>query len=129
MTTERDKLREDVKFRILRLLQKNPEVAQRELAKAVGISTGGIHYLLSELVDSELLKLETFTAAIDKRRYAYVLTPKGIAAKASLTRKFLIRKMADYKALKAEIEDVSGDLTEMELAEISVALKPKPLNP
>jgi EPS-associated MarR family transcriptional regulator len=129
MTTERDKLREDVKFRILRLLQKNPEVAQRELAKAVGISTGGIHYLLSELVDSELLKLETFTAAIDKRRYAYVLTPKGIAAKASLTRKFLIRKMADYKALKAEIEDVSGDLTEMELAEISVALKTKPLNP
>ena len=129
MTTERDKLREDVKFRILRLLQQNPEVAQRELAKAVGISTGGIHYLLSELVDSELLKLETFTAAIDKRRYAYVLTPKGIAAKASLTRKFLIRKMADYKALKAEIEDVSGDLTEMELAEISVALKSKPLDP
>lgn len=129
MTTERDKLREDVKFRILRLLQKNPEVAQRELAKAVGVSTGGIHYLLSELVDSELLELETFTAAIDKRRYAYVLTPKGIAAKASLTRKFLIRKMADYKALKAEIEDVSGDLTEMELAEISVALKNRPLDP
>jgi EPS-associated MarR family transcriptional regulator len=129
MTTERDKLREDVRFRILRFLQKNPEVAQRELAKAVGVSTGGIHYLLSELVDSELLKLQTFTAAIDKRRYAYVLTPKGIAAKAALTRKFLIRKMADYKTLRAEIEDVSGDLTEMELAEICAALEVKPLAP
>ena len=126
MTTERDKLREDVKFRILRLLQQNPEMSQRELATAVGVSTGGIHYVLNALVDKGLLKLGNFTAAVDKRRYAYVLTPKCLAAKATLTRKFLVRKMAEYEALKAEIEDVRGDLSEPELAAIRAELKSQP---
>lgn len=121
MTTKRDILREDVKFRILRILQDNPEMSQRELAKRVGVSTGGIYYVLSALVDKGLLKLGNFTAAEDKRRYAYVLTPKGIAAKADLTRRFMIRKMTEYEALKAEIEEVRAELSEQDLAEISAS--------
>lgn len=123
MTTERNKLREDVQFRILRILQENPEMSQRDLAKAVGVSTGGINYVLGALVKKGMLKLSSFTAAVDKRRYAYVLTPTGIAAKAALTRKFLIRKIAEYEALKAEIDDVRGDLSEAELAAIRADLK------
>ena len=118
MTTQRDKLREDVKFRILRLLQDNPEMTQRELAKEVGVSTGGIHYVLNALVEKGMLKLSNFTAAKDKRRYAYKLTPQGIAEKARLTRRFMIRKLAEYEALKAEIEEVGADLSEQDLAEI-----------
>ena len=123
MTTQRDKLREDVKFRILRLLQDNPEMTQRELAKEVGVSTGGIHYVLNALVEKGMLKLSNFTAAKDKRRYAYKLTPQGIAEKARLTRRFMIRKLAEYEALKAEIEEVRSDLSEQELAEIRAELK------
>jgi len=123
MTTQRDKLREDVQFRILRLLQDNPEMSQRDLAKAVGVSTGGIHYVLNALLDKGLLKLGNFTAAEDKRRYAYVLTPKGIAAKADLTKRFLVRKMAEYELLKAEIDEVHDDLSDAELAELNAALK------
>ena len=104
MTTQRDKLREDVQFRILRLLQDNPEMSQRELAKEVGVSTGGIHYVLSALLDKGLLKLGNFTSAKDKRRYAYVLTPNGLSEKAALTQRFLTRKRAEYAALKEEIE-------------------------
>jgi len=126
MTTQRSKLREDVQFRILRLLQENPEMSQRELARAVGVSTGGINYVLNALLEKGLLKLGSFTAAVDKRRYAYLLTPKGVAAKAKLTRKFLIRKMAEYEALKAEIEDVRGDLSEIDLVAISAELKSQP---
>lgn len=118
MTTQRDKLREDVQFRILRLLQDNPEMSQRDLAKAVGISTGGIHYVLTALLDKGLLKLGNFTAAEDKRRYAYVLTRKGIAAKADLTKRFLVRKMAEYELLKAEIDEVRSDLSDAEMAEL-----------
>jgi len=95
MTTQRNKLREDVQFRILRLLQDNPEMSQRELAKAVGLSTGGIHYVLNALLDKRLLKIENSTTTEDKRRYAYVLTSEGVASKAHLTKRFLIRKMAD----------------------------------
>jgi len=123
MTTQRDKLREDVQFRILRLLQGNPEMSQRDLAKAVGVSTGGIHYVLNALLDKGLLKLENFTAAEDKRRYAYVLTRKGIAAKADLTKRFLVRKMAEYELLKAEIEEVRGDLSGAEMVELKAVLK------
>ena len=123
MATQSDKLREDVKFRILRLLQDNPEMTQRELAKEVGVSTGGIHYVLNALVEKGMLKLANFTAAEDKRRYAYKLTPQGIAEKARLTRRFMIRKMAEYEALKAEIDEVREDLSEQELAEIRAELK------
>lgn len=104
MTTQRDKLREDVQFRLLRLLKDNPEMSQRELARKVGVSTGGIHYVLNALLDKGLVKLGNFTAAEDKRRYAYLLTPKGVSEKAALTQRFLARKRAEFVALKEEIE-------------------------
>lgn len=110
MNGQRDKLREDAKFRVLRLLRENPEMSQRELAQAVGVSTGGIHYVLSALVDKGLIKLGNFTAAEDKRRYAYVLTSKGLAEKARLTRAFLARKMKEYEALRTEIETVRAEI-------------------
>ena len=123
MTTQRNKLREDVQFRILRLLQDNPEMSQRELAKAVGLSTGGIHYVLNALLDKRLLKIENSTTTEDKRRYAYVLTSEGMASKANLTKRFLIRKMADYDLLKAEIDDVFEDLSDTEVTELETVLK------
>lgn len=97
-------------MRVLRLLQNNPEMSQRELAKSVGISAGGMHYVLNALLDKGLIKLGNFTAAPDKRRYAYVLTRKGIAEKARLTQAFLARKMVEYEALKAEIEAVRQEV-------------------
>ena len=127
MTTQRDKLRQDVQFRILRLLQDNPKMSQRELAKAVGLSTGGIHYVLSALLAKGLLKIENSTTAEDKRRYAYLLTRRGMAAKADLTKRFLVRKMADYELLKAEIDEVIDevceDLSDTEMAELETVLK------
>lgn len=97
-------------FRILRLLQANPELSQRELSDALGVSLGGVNYCLKALLDKGLVKLGNFSAAPDKRRYAYVLTREGLVEKARLTRRFLKRKMAEYEALKAEIETVRAEL-------------------
>lgn len=110
MAGQRNRVREDVRFRVLRLLHDNPELSQRELADAVGISNGSAHYLLSALLDKGLIKLGNFTAARDKRRYAYILTPKGIAEKATITKRFLERKIQEYDALKTEIEALQGEL-------------------
>ncbi|SMO66100.1 EPS-associated transcriptional regulator, MarR family [Thalassovita litoralis] len=110
MTSKRTKLQEDTHFRVLRLLQENPEMSQRELAEAVGVSVGGIHYVLNALIEKGLLKLGNFTASEDKRRYAYILTPKGIAEKAAITRRFLSRKVEEYEALKAEIETLTSEI-------------------
>ena len=110
MTNKRTKLQEDTHFRVLRLLQENPEMSQRELAEAVGVSVGGIHYVLNALIDKGLVKLGNFTAAEDKRRYAYILTPKGLAQKALITKRFLVRKIEEYEALKSEIEELQREV-------------------
>lgn len=93
-------------FRVLRLLQENPEMSQRELAAAVGVSAGGMHYALNTLIEKGLVKLGNFTAAEDKRRYAYVLTPKGIKEKSIITSRFFKRKLVEYEAIKQEIEEL-----------------------
>lgn len=110
MASQRSKLQEDTHFRVLRLLQVNPEMSQRELARAVGISVGGVHYVLNALIEKGFVKLGNFSAAEDKRRYAYILTPQGIAEKAAITRRFLARKMKEYEALRAEIDALNSEL-------------------
>lgn len=110
MSSKRTKLQEDTHFRVLRLLQDNPEMSQRELADAVGVSVGGTHYVINALIGKGLVKLGNFKAAEDKRRYAYILTPKGVAEKASITHQFLKRKMEEYDALKTEIDALREEL-------------------
>ncbi len=110
MTSKRTKLQEDTHFRVLRLLQENPEMSQRELAAAIGVSVGGIHYVLNALIEKGLVKLGNFTASEDKRRYAYVLTPRGVARKAALTRAFLVRKMEEYETLREEIKALTQEM-------------------
>jgi len=110
MAGKRSKVVEDVRFRIMRLLHDNPEMTQRELAEHVGISVGGTHYVLKALVEKGLVKLGNFSAAEDKRRYAYILTPKGIAEKAAITKRFLARKIEEYEALRAEIDSLKDEL-------------------
>jgi EPS-associated MarR family transcriptional regulator len=116
MAVRRSTLQEDVRFRILRILQENPELTQRELAERVGVSLGGLHYVLSALVSKGLVKLGNFSASSDKRRYAYILTPTGIAEKAAITQRFLARKLDEYTALREEIDalrDELGDTSEL----------------
>ena len=111
MTGRQSRLKEDTRFRVLRLLEENPEISQRELADAVGISTGSAHYLLSALVERGLVKLGNFSASKDKRRYAYILTPKGMAEKAAITGRFLARKLEEYEALRREIAELESEVS------------------
>lgn len=112
MAGRRDRLQEDARLRVLHLLEENAEMSQRELAEAVGISVGGVHYVLSALIEKGLVKIGNFTAAKDKRRYAYILTPKGMAAKAAIARRVLRRKIDEYEALKAEIDALRDEIGE-----------------
>jgi EPS-associated MarR family transcriptional regulator len=101
---------EDAHFRVLRLLEQNPELSQREIAEALGVSLGAANYVMRALVEKGQVKIQNFRAADNKLRYAYILTPSGIDAKARLTLGFLNRKYAEYEALKAEIEGLEADL-------------------
>ena len=100
----------DVHFRVLHLLEEEPEITQRELAEKLGISLGGANYCLKALVEIGHIKAGNFSKNPDKSVYLYLLTPQGIAEKVALTSHFLDRKMQEYEALKAEIESLHQDV-------------------
>lgn len=102
-------VQEDVHFRVLRILEQRPEISQRELAEEVGIALGKVNYVLSALTGKGLVKMRNFRNSDNKLRYAYILTPAGLSAKLELTSGFLRRKLAEYEALKAEIESLQAE--------------------
>ena len=110
MTSRRAKLHEDTNFRLMRILEVNPDLSQREMGKALGISFGGINYCLNALVAKGLVKIENFSHNQNKFGYVYLLTPSGIAEKAALTSVFLKRKMEEYEALKVEIAMLKSEI-------------------
>ena len=91
-------------FDVLRKIQQNPESTQRELAEELGFSLGKLNYCIKALKSKGLIKIENFKKNPNKLNYFYVLTPKGITAKTSLTLNFMKRKMKEYDELKKELK-------------------------
>lgn len=108
--TKLKQLQEDTHFRVLALLEKSPDISQRDLAKALGISLGGVNYSLRALVEKGMVKAQNFSSSDKKLSYAYILTPKGLVEKSQLTARFLKRKMDEYEALRFEIESLQSSL-------------------
>ena len=107
MSTRQINLKEDTVFRLMRILNKNPDTTQRALASQLGLSVAGLNYSLKMLMKKGFIKMKNFAKSKNKFGYAYVLTPKGIMEKAFLTQRFIQRKMQEYEALKIEIRDVT----------------------
>ena len=109
MRSRQAKIQEDTHFRIMRILQENPDLTQRELAEKLGMSVGGLNYCLNALIDKGLVKMQNFSNSKNKFKYVYLLTPMGIAEKVALTTRFLSRKMEEYKALELEIRSLENE--------------------
>lgn len=99
----------DVHYKLMRLLEANPEMSQRDLAKELGISLGKANYCLQALIKKGWIKAINFTNSQSKAAYMYLLTPRGIEQKASLTVEFLHLKMQEYEALRAEIKQMQRE--------------------
>lgn len=113
MTSRQAKIQEDIHFRIIRILQENPDLTQRELADKLGMSVGGLNYCLNALIDKGFIKMQNFQNSKNKFKYVYLLTPQGVAEKVALTSRFLKRKMEEYEALKNEIEALKSEMLEV----------------
>jgi len=101
---------EQAQLRILKIVEAEPEISQRQLAERLGVSLGKANYLIKALLDKGHLKAGNFMRAENKLKYAYLLTPEGIRAKLQLTRDYLARKEQEYIAMKAEIEAMRDEL-------------------
>ena len=102
--------KDELRLRVLRALEANPELSQRELAKELGVSLGGVNYALKALVERGFVKVGNFHKLGNKAAYLYILTPLGVAEKASLTAAFLRRKLEEYEVLRQEIESLKGEV-------------------
>lgn len=102
--------KQELEYRALKILEQQPHLTQRQLAKELGISLGKTHYLLKSLIDVGWVKLDNFQKSDNKWGYAYLLTPKGISEKAAITVQFLIRKRREYSALHYEIEQLQEEV-------------------
>lgn len=100
----------ELEYRALKILEQHPELTQRQLAEELGISLGKTHYLVKSLIDVGWVKLDNFQKSNNKWGYAYLLTPMGIAEKAAITARFLIKKQREYKALKEEIAQLQAEV-------------------
>lgn len=97
-------IEDDINYGLFKLLEANPDIRQRDVAKRLGVSLGKVNYCLRSLVTKGWIKAVNFKNSNNKMAYTYFLTPEGIEAKAAVTRRFLHRKMKEYEALRDEIE-------------------------
>lgn len=110
MASQREWQQQETHFRVMRLLDEDPSISTREIARRVGISNGAAHYCVTALIDKGFVKLKNFARSKTKGNYIYELTPRGIRAKAVLTVSFLERKKHEYEDLKLEIERLESEL-------------------
>ena len=102
--------RDELRLKVLRALQANPELSQRQLAAELGVSLGGVNYALKALIERGFVKAGNFRKSGNKAAYLYVLTPRGVTEKASLATAFLGRKLEEYELLRQEIEALKGEI-------------------
>ena len=110
MASRQKEQQEDTMFRVLQLINENPQLTSREIAQKVRISNGSAYYLLTSLIDKGFIKLSNFKGRSQKLKYSYFLTPKGIREKSLITSKLLKRKKIEYKLLKKEIDELEKEV-------------------
>jgi EPS-associated MarR family transcriptional regulator len=96
----------ETQYKVMRLLEANPEMSQRDVARALGVSVGKVNYCLRALVVKGCIKATNFRNSHNKAAYMYLLTPRGVNEKARLTVEFLQRKVREYEALRDEIREM-----------------------
>ena len=101
-------------LRLLREIKNTPDVTQRELSSSLGVSLGKINFLLNALIQKGYVKANNFRNSHNKVAYVYLLTPRGLEEKARITYQFLMRKTAEYDALKREIEKLRKEVRDIE---------------
>jgi len=107
-------LSDEYRYKILKRLEANPEISQRELAGELGISLGRVNYCIKALVEKGLVKANNFRNSKNKKGYAYLLTPRGIEDKARMTVEFLKIKIAEHEALTKEIQGLQEEAVQVQ---------------
>lgn len=104
----------EIRYRLLKLLESNPNLTQRQMAEEMGFSLGKFNYCLKELVKKGIVKIERFTSSDNKAGYLYILTPHGMEEKTKITVNFLKRKMNEFEKIKKELKELKAEVAKDE---------------
>ena len=115
-------LTDEYRYKILKVLEANPEISQRDLARELNISLGRVNFCLKALIEKGLLKATNFRNNKNKIAYMYFLTPNGIEEKSVITARFLKIKMQEYANLEAEIDQLRRDAIQTNKQQLNLAL-------
>ena len=107
-------LSDEYRYKILKRLETEPEISQRELAKELGISLGKVNYCLKALIEKGWVKANNFRNNQNKKAYIYFLTPRGVEEKSRITVQFLKFKVSEYEALKGEVENLQREAAQIQ---------------
>jgi EPS-associated MarR family transcriptional regulator len=113
-------LTDEYRYKILKILETNPEISQRDLARALDISLGRVNFCLKALIEKGLLKATNFRNSQNKLAYMYLLTPSGIEEKSKITAEFLKIKLQEYANLEAEILELRSEANLLANGEVSI---------
>jgi EPS-associated MarR family transcriptional regulator len=102
-------------YKLMRLLEANPAMSQRDAARALGMSVGKVNYCVRSLTSKGWVKAAHFKNSHNKAAYRYLLTPRGLQQKAQLTVRFLQAKLLEYESLRAEIEQMREEAARLGL--------------
>jgi EPS-associated MarR family transcriptional regulator len=105
-------LQDEISYKLLKIIEEEPHLSQREIAARMGVSLGKANYCLKSLIDKGYIKARNFYNNNHKVGYIYMLTPSGVEEKVSVTYRFLKRKMREYEDIKAEIESLKAETDE-----------------
>ena len=107
-------INQELEYRALKILEQKPDLTQRQLSEALGVSLGKTNYVLKSLIDVGWVKLENFQRSDNKWGYAYLLTPMGVTEKAAITLRFLKRKQQEYSDLQSEIARLQREVQQQQ---------------
>ena len=107
-------INQELEYRALKILEQQPDLTQRQLSEALGVSLGKTNYVLKSLIDVGWVKLENFQRSDNKWGYAYLLTPMGVTEKAAITLRFLKRKQQEYSDLQSEIARLQREVQQQQ---------------
>ena len=104
---------EELNYKVIKLIEQDAEISQRELSRELGVSLGKVNYCLRALIDKGWVKAKNFKNSSNKMAYRYLLTPHGVQQKAALTTSFLKRKLVEYETLQREIETLRSEVNKI----------------
>jgi EPS-associated MarR family transcriptional regulator len=100
----------EIRYRILKAVEGEPQITQRELAARLGMSVGKVNYCLRALIRKGFVKAKNFKNSSQKRQYVYKLTPQGVAERTRVAIAFLMLKSAEFDEIRAEIDRLEAQL-------------------